>query len=317
MPRETIVPATPETVHWGYFEAVRKPVLEIGSGERVTIRTVSGAPAVTPSSGYTVLPEHREIHAKVERRQTPGHILTGPVAVRGARPGDALEIRILDVALGCDWGWNAIRPTGGTIPEDFPEERLIHIGLDAARQTGRMPWGQEVPLAPFFGVMGVAPAPEKGTVTSIVPGAFGGNLDLKELTAGSTLYLPVFNEGGLFSCGDGHAAQGNGEVCITAIETSLNGTFEIHVRKDLALTMPRAETATHWICMGIDPDLDEAAKQALREMIRFITERTPLSAADAYQLCSITCDLNCTQLVNRHKGVHAMLPKSVLAGAGG
>lgn len=315
--REHLIPATPETVHWGYFEAVRPPVHEIVSGERVSFRTVSGAPAVTPDSGYTVLPEHREIHARVERRQTPGHILTGPVAVRGAMPGDALEIRILEVALACDWGWNAIRPTGGTIPEDFPEERLIHIGLDAGRKVGIMPWGQEVPLAPFFGVMGVAPAPEKGTVTSIIPGAFGGNLDLKELTEGATLYLPVFNEGGLFSCGDGHAAQGNGEVCITAIETSLDGTFEIHLHKEMGLTMPRAETATHHITMGIDPDLDEAAKQALREMIRFITERTPLSAADAYQLCSITCDLNCTQLVNQHKGVHAMLPKTVLEGAGG
>ena len=180
-----------------------------------------------------------------------------------------------------------------------------------------MPWGQEVELAPFFGVMGVAPPKERGSVTSIIPGDFGGNLDLKELTKGTTLFLPVFNEGALFSCGDGHAAQGNGEVCITAIETSLNGLFEMHVHKGETLTMPRAETLTHYICTGINPDLDEAAKQALREMIKFITERTPLSAADAYSLCSITCDMNCTQLVNQHKGVHAMLPKEVLAGAAG
>ena len=317
MSEKHFVAASSMNAQWGYFDATRPPIHEITSGDTVTINTVSGVPAVTPETGYTVMPEHREIHANTERRQTPGHILTGPVAIKGAMPGDTLEIRILEIELACDWGWNAIRPTGGTIPEDFPEERLMHIGLDKARSVGLMPWGQEVPLAPFFGVMGVAPPVERGSVTSIIPGDFGGNLDLKELTKGATLYLPVFNEGALFACGDGHAAQGNGEVCITAIETSLNGTFEMHVRKDMPLTMPRAETATHYICMGIDPDLDEAAKQALREMIRFITERTPLSAADAYSLCSITCDMNCTQLVNQHKGVHAMLPKEILAGAGG
>ena len=315
--RQYVVPASPETAQWGYFDALRKPVLVINSGDQVWINTVSGVPAVTPENGYTVLPEHRAIHEKTERRQTPGHILTGPVYVNGAELGDTLEIRILDIELACDWGWNAIRPNGGTIPEDFPEERLMHIGLDKGRNIGKMPWGQEVELAPFFGVMGVAPPKERGSVTSIIPGDFGGNLDLKELTKGTTLFLPVFNEGALFSCGDGHAAQGNGEVCITAIETSLNGFFEIHVHKGETLTMPRAETLKHYICTGINPDLDEAAKQALREMIKFITERTPLSAADAYSLCSITCDMNCTQLVNQHKGVHAMLPKEVLAGAAG
>ena len=311
------VPASPENAQWGYFDAARDPIHEIASGDIVTINTVSGVPAVTPKTGFTVLAEHREIHEKTERRQTPGHILTGPVAIKGALPGDTLEIRILNIELSCDWGWNAIRPTGGTIPEDFPEDRLMHIRLDKTRNVGHMPWGQEISLAPFFGVMGVAPPPEHGSVTSIIPGDFGGNLDLKELTAGAILYLPVFNDGALFACGDGHAAQGNGEVCITAIETSLNGTFKMHVHKGETLTMPRAETPSHYICMGIDPDLNEAAKQALREMIKFITERTPLSAADAYSLCSITCDMNCTQLVNQHKGVHAMLPKDVLKGAGG
>jgi len=175
-----------------------------------------------------------------------------------------------------------------------------------------MPWGQEVPLAPFFGVMGVAPPAERGTLTSIVPGDFGGNLDLKELVQGAVLYLPVFVEGANFSCGDGHAAQGNGEVCITAIETSLTGTFELILHKDQTLHMPRAETPTHHITFGIDPDLDEAARQALRGMIAFICERTERTPEEAYALCSITCDLNCTQLVNRHKGIHAMLPKTAL-----
>ena len=176
MSNSHFVPASPENAQWGYFDATRDPIHEIASGDTVTIHTVSGVPAVTPETGYNVLPEHREIHEKTERRQTPGHILTGPVAVKGAMPGDTLEIRILDIELGCDWGWNAIRPTGGTIPEDFPEERLMHIGLDKARNVGLMPWGQEVALAPFFGVMGVAPPLERGSVTSIIPGDFGGNL---------------------------------------------------------------------------------------------------------------------------------------------
>ena len=167
MSNSHFVPASPKNAQWGYFDATRDPIHEIASGDTVTIHTVSGVPAVTPETGYNVLPEHREIHEKTERRQTPGHILTGPVAVKGAMPGDTLDSRILDIELGCDWGWNAIRPTGGTIPEDFPEERLMHIGLDKARNVGLMPRGQEVALAPFFGVMGVAPPLEQGSVTSV------------------------------------------------------------------------------------------------------------------------------------------------------
>ncbi len=308
-----VLEAGPETVHWGYFEAARRPVAEIDSGDRITIRTVSGGADVTPARDFWVPPALREIQQKVERRMLPGHILTGPVAVRGAEPGDVLEVRIIEIALGCDWGWNAIRPEAGTLPEDFPVEQVIHIALDRARMIATMPWGRELPLAPFFGVMGNAPPPERGTVSSIVPGDFGGNIDLKEMTPGATLYLPVFVAGAMFSAGDGHAAQGNGEVCLTAIETSLDGTFELIVRKDLDLAMPRAETPSHLITLGIDPDLDEAAKQALREMIALICGRTELSREQAYALCSIACDLNVTQLVNRHKGIHAMLPKAALA----
>ncbi|MBT7158341.1 MAG: acetamidase/formamidase family protein [Rhodospirillaceae bacterium] len=309
-----IIEAQPDNIHWGYFEAARPPVAEISSGERITIRTVSGAANVTPAddSPFTVALERRAIHDQVTRQMLPGHILTGPVAVRGAQPGMVLEVRVIDIELGADWGWNVIRPGAGTLPDDFTENRLFHIALDAKRQIGTLPWGQEVPLAPFFGVMGVAPPAERGTVTSIIPGDFGGNMDLKELIPGSILYLPIFVEGALFSVGDGHAAQGNGEVCVTAIETGLNGTFELIVRDDLHFTMPRAETPSHHITLGIDPDLDEAARQALREMITLICECTELSREEAYALCSICCDLNVTQLVNQHKGVHAMLSKERL-----
>jgi acetamidase/formamidase len=309
-----VVDARPDNIHWGYFEAARPAVTEINSGEQVTIRTYSGAPNVTPDDDgpFVVAAEQRAIHDQVTRRQVPGHILTGPVAVKGAKPGMVLEVRILDIELAADWGWNIIRPGAGALPDDFTEEHLFHIGLDKARQVGTLPWGQEVPLAPFFGVMGVSPPEDRGTLTSIIPSDFGGNLDLKELVAGTTLYLPVFVEGANFSVGDGHAAQGNGEVCVTAIETGLNGRFELIVRDDLHFTMPRAETPTHHITMGINPDLDEAARQALREMITLICERSKLSRAEAYALCSICCDMEVTQLVNQHVGAHAMLLKERL-----
>jgi len=302
-----------ETMHWGYFDARLKPVLEIDSGDRVTINCCSGGPDVMPTEEFEVLPELAELHRERAPR-LPGHVLTGPVAVKGAKPGDVLEVRIIDVQLRQNWGYNVIRPLAGALPEDFPELRLLHIRLDPEAMLARLPWGVDLPLRPFFGVMGTAPPPEWGAVTSIVPRAFGGNLDNKELIPGSTLYLPVFNDGALFSCGDGHAAQGDGEVCVTAIETALQGTFELVLRRDISLDFPRAETPTHYITMGINPDLDDAAKQALRAMIALIREKTNLTAEDAYTLCSLAADLRVTQIVNQHNGIHVMLAKSALHG---
>jgi len=224
-------------------------------------------------------------------------------------------VKILDVKLRQDWGFNLIRPLAGTLQDDFHETRLIHIPLDATRNVGRLPWGLELPLAPFFGIMGVAPPPAWGRINSAVPRAHGGNLDNKELTAGATLYLPVLTEGAMFSCGDGHGAQGDGEVCVTAIETALQGTFELVLREDLTFTYPRAETPTHYITMGMDPDLDQCVVMALRDMLRFIVEKTNLSKEDAYTLCSLAADLRVTQTVNGSKGIHVMLAKSLL-GAG-
>src|ERR1700682_3157747 len=264
--------SSPETCHWGFFEAKLKPVLTIASGDEVTIDTITGGPEVVPDrSRFHVPPELAEVHARSER-MVPGHILTGPVAIEGAQPGDVLEIEILDVRLRQDWGYNLIRPLAGTLPDDFHETRLLNIPLDAKRMVGRLPWGLDLPLQPFFGVMGVAPPPNWGRITSIIPRAMGGNMDNKELVAGTKVYFPVFNEGALFSVGDGHGVQGDGEVCITAVETALAGKFRLTVRKDMKLTAPRAETATHYITMGFDEDLDDAVKQALRDMIRWIGE---------------------------------------------
>jgi acetamidase/formamidase len=308
------VKANATTCHWGFFDATLKPRLVIESGERVTIDTVSGPPNVVPASGFHVPPELAEIHERAERT-LPGHILTGPVAVTGAKPGDVLEVRILEVELRQDWGYNVIRPLAGTLPDDFHETRLLHIPLDMKRRIARLPWGTELPLRPFFGVMGTAPPPAWGRITSIVPRAHGGNLDNKELIPGSTLYLPVFVEGALFSCGDGHGVQGDGEVCVTAIETALQGTFELVLRKDLRLSYPRAETPTHYITMGMDPDLDQCVVIALRDMIRLICERSNLSREDAYTLCSLAADLRVTQTVNGSKGIHVMLEKSLIGDA--
>ncbi|MBX9701770.1 MAG: acetamidase/formamidase family protein, partial [Acetobacteraceae bacterium] len=200
----------------------------------------------------------------------------------------------------------------GTLPEDFHEQHLMHIPVDQARRTCRLPWGTELPLAPFFGVMGVAPPPAFGTISSKEPRIHGGNLDNKELQAGATLFLPVHVPGANFSVGDGHGVQGDGEVCVTALEMCLTGTFTFALHKKTGQAMPRAETPTHYVSMGLNEDLDQALKQALREMIAFICGRTNLSREQAYAFCSLAVDFRVTQSVNGEKGVHGMLKKGVL-----
>ena len=241
------------------------------------------------------------------------HILTGPVYVEGAKPGNVLEVRIKDVQVIQDWGFNVIIPKMGTLPHDYDEMVYNNIAIDQARNVGIMPWGLELPLAPFFGVMGLAPPKGWGRLSSIAPQSMCGNLDNKELVAGSTLYIPVFTEGGMFSCGDGHGCQGDGEVCVTAIETALRGVFEFIVRDDLTFTWPRAETPTHHITMGMDPDLDTCSVTALREMIALLGEKAGLTHAEAYMLCSLAGDLHVTQTVNGNKGVHMMMEKKNFA----
>jgi acetamidase/formamidase len=303
--------ASPETCHWGIFDAALPAVLRVQSGDTVTIDTVSGSPEVLPPAGFDVPPELLDIHARLARN-LPGHILTGPVLVEGAEAGDVLEVRILDISLRQDWGYNVIRPLAGTIPDDFDAYRHVNIPLDVARKVALMPWGVELPLAPFFGILGVAPPPQWGRINTIVPRAHGGNLDNKELRPGATLWLPVHATGALFSCGDGHAAQGDGEVCTTAIETAMRGCFELVLHKDMQLAYPRAETPTHFITMGMHPDLDRCLDMALRDMIRLAGEKGGLSREDAYMLCSLAADFRITQTVNGSRGVHAMLAKALV-----
>ena len=298
-------------MRWGALDAKIPPCLTIGSGDTVAIETVSGNPADV-GHAVTLEPHHRAICEA--HKPWPGpHILTGPVAVEGAEPGDTLEVRIKAIELSVDWGWSIIRPLRGTLPEDYPKYSCRVIPIDRKAMTARLPWGPSIPLAPFFGLMTVAPPPEYGVCSTVEPREYGGNLDNKELVAGTSLFLPVFVPGANFSCGDGHAVQGDGEVCLTALETSLKGTFELVLHKGKRLAMPRGETPTHLIAMGLDPDLDDAARQALREMIRWLVELKGWTSEEAYVFCSLACDLRVTQLVDGNKGIHAMVARSLLA----
>jgi acetamidase/formamidase len=304
--------AGPETVHWGYFDARLAPVATIDSGDRITISTVSGAPELLPPAPFEAPPALRAIHSANGPQRFFGHMCTGPVAVRGARSGQTLQVDIEAIEPHYDWGHNTIRPLSGALPADFTEPRIVHTMLDRTRKTWRLPWGQEVPFSPFFGVMAVAPPAAWGTIPTPPPRRNGGNMDNKELVAGSTLYLPIFTDGALFSVGDGHGAQGDGEVCVTAIETGLIGTFRLTVREDIALEWPRAETPTHVITMAFDPDLDDCVVIALRQMLDLVCDRAGIDRYQAYTLLSVAGDLRITQVVNGNKGVHLMLDKRYL-----
>lgn len=310
--------AAPDTVRIGVFDAEFPPIMTIESGDTVEVQCVSGREEVLPPPGSSmrVPPELAAILAANPGTRA-GHIVTGPIAVAGAMPGDMLEIRIEKIVAGANWGYNVIRPLAGTLPEDFHETTMMHIPVDQEKLVCTLPWGTELKMAPFFGVMGVAPPPAFGRIMSKEPRVHGGNLDNKEMTAGSTLFLPVWVPGANFSVGDGHGIQGDGEVCVTALEMCLTGTFTFVLHKGNGpnlplLRMPRAETASHFISMGLNEDLDQAMKQALREMIAFICSRSNLSREQAYSFCSLAVDFHVTQTVNGEKGVHGLLKKGLL-----
>lgn len=310
MPSHRVLAPSPETVHWGYFDATIPPRLTVDSGDTVTVDTVSGG-LVEVADTSIMRPDHREIVERLKPVLGP-HILTGPIAVRGAEPGDTLEVRIVSIELSVDWGWNVIRPLKGALPEDFPAFQRRIVPIDRTTMTATLPWGPRLPLRPFFGILATAPRPEYGTISSIEPREFGGNIDNKELVPGTSLFLPVFVPGANFSAGDGHAVQGDGEVCLTALETCLTGTFELVLHKGLGLAFPRAVTPTHYIAMGMDPDLDDAAKQALRDMIAWLRQLTGWTPEEAYVFCSLACDLRVTQLVDGNKGIHAMVSRDLV-----
>jgi acetamidase/formamidase len=314
-PKTHELKATPKTVTWGYYDAATKPVLRIQSGDTVEVHTlITNSPEGLEKA--FVQPERveqalRDIFKEVKDKGPGGHILTGPIFIEGAEPGDTLEVRILKVKLAIPYAYNAFAPKRGFLPEDYNRARTKIVPLDETRMIGHFAKGIEVPLRPFFGSMGVAPPPEAGRISSGPPGVHAGNLDNKELVAGTTLFIPVHVRGALFAVGDGHAAQGNGEVDITALETSLHGTLRFVVRKDMKLRWPRAETPTHHIVMGLDKDLTKATKLAVREAIDFLVTEKDLSPDDAYMLTSVAVDFCITQVVDGTLGVHGMIPKEI------
>jgi acetamidase/formamidase len=314
------LPATPQTVAYGYYWSESKPVLTIASGDIIDVETLlTNSPTGLERAGVApaeVQQSLRDIVAQVtgENRGPGGHILTGPVFVTGADSGDVLEVKILSVDLAIPYGYNGCSGFVRTLC-DREGARTRIIRLDQKRMIGTFAPGIEVPLRPFFGSMGVAPPASRGRVSSNPPDIHAGNLDNKELIAGTTLYIPVHAKGALFEVGDGHAAQGDGEVDQTAIETSLRGRLQLTVRKDMKLEWPRGETPTHWITMGMDTSLTTATRIAIEQMTKLIMEKKGLTQMEAYQLASIAADLRITQLVDGNVGVHMMIPKSLIGDA--
>jgi acetamidase/formamidase len=309
---------TPKTVAWGYYDAKATPVLRVRSGDTAEIQTlITSTPKRLEEAGVSpadVEQSLRDITTQVTDKGPGGHILTGPIYIEDAQPGDVLEVRIQKIRLAIPYAYNAFGPGRGYIPDDFPYSKMKIIPLDEKRMVAHFAPGIDIPLHPFFGSMGNAPPESAGRFNSAPPWIMGGNMDNKDLVAGTTLYLPVHAPGALFEVGDGHAGQGDGEVDITAIETSLIGTFQFIVRKDMHLKWPRAETPTHYMTMGFNDDLNASATLAVREMIDFLMTEKHLSRDDAYMLSSVAGDLHITELVDGNKGVHMCIPKNIFAG---
>ena len=317
--------SVPANVVRGHIPADRAPVLKIKSGQTVAIDTISHQGVSTPEGAVAffgkggvkpedVLPDAIAVQKEVKIPQGGGtHVLTGPIYVEGAEPGDMLEVRVINVELRVPYGVNASNKGTGVLPDqlDAPMFRVIH--LDPKRNVALFAPGIEVPLAPFMGIMVVAPPPGDAMVSSRPPGTYGGNLDLKQLTRGASLFLPVYNAGALFYTGDAHTAQGDGEVDGTAIETSLKPTlqFIVHKGKGAAMKSPRVETATHYIAVGLDKDLNVALKNAVQEAANFLMQEKGLDAGAAYALCSIAVDFRVAEAVNLVQGVYGMIPKAI------
>ncbi len=311
-----LLKATCETVHLGGFSPNLKPALIVDSGDRIDIETYSGYYVADKAPPEFLTPEFLDICQNLppNRKVGPGpHLLTGPIYVNNAEPGNVLEIHIEEVHPSLPVGFNAIRAGWGVLPEYFPEAKLRFIPLDLEQKIAEFPAGSgiRIPLHPFFGIIGVATT--EINRSSIPPERYGGNMDNQELQPGTRLFLPIFRCGGLLSIGDGHSAQGDGEVDGTAIETSMNGTIQIILRKDLFLIFPFAETPTHIVIMGFDRTLDEAFEMAVKQTVYWLQEFAGFKEEDAYVFSSLAVNYRITQAVNNpQKGVHGMILKSML-----
>lgn len=298
---EHTLSARPPNLH-SRWDSSLAPVLTVDPGDTVVFET-------TDATGDQLAPTATVADLMaVDRDRT--HTLTGPVAIHGAAPEDTLVVQILEI-VPREWGLNYNRVGAGLLPEDFPRHDLRVLRWRNVEGGIAFGPGVRLPLRPFMGIYGVAPA-APGPHRTREPGPFGGNLDCRELGPGATLYLPVQVPGALFSTGDGHAVQGDGEVCVTAVEVGMQRVrLCFDVRPGERLPRPQAETPTHYVTFGLDTDLDVAAEQATRDMIAYLGRSRGLSAADAYGLCSCIVDLRITQAVNGVRGVHALLPKDI------
>ncbi len=317
--------STPETVVWGYIPAAVPPVLRIKSGQTVRIDTVSHSGVNTGIDPVTyfgragippdqVLKDAMDIFQKVPRpKGGSAHILTGPLYIEEAEPGDMLEVRILALDYRVPYGVNNTNKGTGVLPDLLGGPSAKVIRLDTARNVALFSGEIEIPLQPFMGIMAVAPPRDTWVISSRPPGRFGGNMDFNKLTVGATLYLPVFHPGAQFFTGDSHAVQGDGEIDGTAIEASLTGTFQFIVHKGAgkAMRWPRAEDATHYYSMGLDLDLDKAMKEAAQETVDFLREKKGLSTADAYALASVAVDFRVAEAVDAVQMVYGAIPKKI------
>ena len=332
VPYDYYLPLAPENVLLWHFASTKKPVLTIKSGATVRIDGGGGVrwDWTKGEDGNAWLRENKiplTIEASPPLQETlrvlkeavrppdrPSgkHILTGPIYIEGAEPGDSLEVRILDVTPRIPYGATSGSPGGGTLPDMVPRPFTKVTKIDLSRNAGIFDEKVQVPLAPFMGVMATCPPDSEGAYpSSSPPGRFGGNLDCSELVAGSTLYLPIFHQGGLFYTGDSHAGQGDGEVTGNAIETANTCTLQFILHKGKKLTAPRAETPTHYLCFGLDPDLDKAMKMALTQTIDFLKEKDGYEFINAYALASVAVSFRVTQSVDKTLGVHGMIPKKI------
>ena len=312
------LPALPANIAWGYYAGSAKPAITVHSGDTVKIQSVASCgddkALLRDGVAQADIPAYvAPIYEQVKDKGPGGHVLTGPVAVAEAEVGDVLEVQIVKIDLDTPFACNHFRPGAGFIPNEYPYSKGKIIPLDRSKMVANFGPGIVIPLHPFFGSMGVAPGAMR--INSAPPWMHGGNMDNKELVAGTTVFYPVLSKGALFEAGDGHAGQGNGEVDITAMETFLSGTFRFIVHKDQHLLWPRAETPQNYISMGFSPDLKEAATIAVRNMITFLVDDKHMNRDDAYMLTSVACDMDVTQVVDGNDGVHMMCPKSIFVGS--
>ena len=318
--RVHVVDSNKETVRLGVFDATLPPILTIESGDIVSYPNTWSHFLNEMQPGVSV-----DRLAQL-RKDNPGkgpHSIIGPIAVRDAEPGDVVEIRYLRLRPA-NWGAVFNNPADlgtGLLPKDFPQGQVKYMDLDLGRMRAKFASEITVPLLPFQGTLGVAPPDgwypplSPGVTSSVPPGPHAGNVDLRELGEGSRIYIPVWQKGALIYTGDSHAVQGDGEICLTALETRMQEVrIQVILHKQKKFAWPIAETATHWIALGIDKDLNNAMAAAAKNAIDFLASRAKLTPLDAYALCSIAASFRVTQVVDITRGVHAMIPKNLFTG---